>query len=129
MVAYSFRARFVEPILAGRKRQTIRALGRRRHAQPGELLQLYTGMRTKACRLIGRAPCLEAVAVELRFGGGAAPDAIAAGPAYIPDLDAFARRDGFADWGEMRDFWRLAHPQAFAAGAFAGVMIRWGDLL
>jgi len=35
MVAYSFRARFREPILVGAKRQTIRA-DRKRHARPGE---------------------------------------------------------------------------------------------
>ena len=27
----------------------------RRHARPGEQLQLFTGMRTRQCRLIGRA--------------------------------------------------------------------------
>ncbi|MEJ0016825.1 MAG: ASCH domain-containing protein [Acetobacteraceae bacterium] len=46
MVAYSFKRDFAAPILAGIKRQTIRA-DRRRHARPGEVLQLYTGMRTK----------------------------------------------------------------------------------
>lgn len=53
MVAYSFQKRFVEPIRSGRKRQTIRA-DRKRHARPGEVLQLYSGMRTNAiatCRI------------------------------------------------------------------------------
>ena len=53
MVAYSLKPRFIPPILSGAKRQTIRAISRRRHAIPGETLQLYTGMRTKQCRLIG----------------------------------------------------------------------------
>jgi len=56
MVAYSFKAQFREPILAGTKRQTIRA-DRKRHARLGEALQLYTGMRTRQCKLIGRATC------------------------------------------------------------------------
>jgi hypothetical protein len=46
VVAYSFRQQFRPPILAGTKRQTIRA-DRKRHARPGEQLQLYTGMRTR----------------------------------------------------------------------------------
>ena len=48
MVAYSFKRRFREPILAGSKQQTIRA-DRKRHARRGEALQLYTGMRTTQC--------------------------------------------------------------------------------
>lgn len=71
MVAYSFKKQFIRPILIGLgaplspdefavgmdefgnvsrpvgKRQTIRALGKRRHARPGELVSLYFGMRTK----------------------------------------------------------------------------------
>lgn len=64
MVAYSFRARFVVPIEAGTKRQTIRA-PRKRHAKPGEEMQLYTGMRTRACRLIRLATCLSVWPVSL----------------------------------------------------------------
>ena len=128
MVAYSFRPRFVDPILSGRKRQTIRAIGRRRHARPGDPLQLYTGMRTKNCRLIGRATCIDAVEVGLRFAEDEDLEGVIANPARTVGRDDFARRDGFADWGALKDFWRTAHPTAYAAGAFAGVMICWGDL-
>lgn len=51
MVAYSFHPRFVDAILGGTKRQTIR-MHRRRHARPGEEMQLYAGMRTRHCRLV-----------------------------------------------------------------------------
>jgi uncharacterized protein YqfB (UPF0267 family) len=68
MVAYSFKARFVEPILAGTKTQTIRA-DRKRHARPGEDLQLYTAMRTKQCKLIRVARCTQIVSVMLSFVG------------------------------------------------------------
>jgi hypothetical protein len=129
MVAYSFRPRFVDPILGGRKRQTIRAIGRRRHARPGDQLQLYTGMRTKDCRLIGRATCIDVVEVWLRFDADANRERVTTRPSRVVDLDEFARRDGFADWAEMKGFWRTAHEAAFAAGAFAGIMICWGDLL
>ena len=128
MVAYSFRPRFLDPIVSGRKRQTIRAIGRRRHARPGEALQLYTGMRTKQCRLIGRATCTAVAAVTLRFAADAGGDTVTVDQATVGDRDAFARRDGFAGWEELRAFWRTAHPAAFAAGAFAGTIICWGEL-
>ena len=51
MVALSFKAQFAPPIVAGIKRQTVRA-GRKRPPRAGERLQLYVGMRTKHCRKI-----------------------------------------------------------------------------
>ena len=51
MVAYSFKARFVPLIREGLKTQTIRAQ-RSRHARPGELIQLFSGMRTHLCEKI-----------------------------------------------------------------------------
>lgn len=82
MVAYSFKAQFVEPIRAGLglptepqirpKRQTIRA-DRKRHARPGEELQLYRGMRTRQCFLIGRAACTEVTKIRI-IDAGDRPD-------------------------------------------------------
>jgi hypothetical protein len=50
MPAYNFQKQFAPLVQSGEKRQTIRTLGKRSHAQPGNKLQLYTGMRTKQCR-------------------------------------------------------------------------------
>jgi hypothetical protein len=69
MVAYSFEARFEEPILAGVKRSTIQPIGQRRHAYPGDELQLYGGMRTKACRLLMRVPCLSTTSIAFTSAG------------------------------------------------------------
>jgi hypothetical protein len=124
MVAYSFKARFAEPIIAGTKRQTIRA-PRRRHAHPGEELQLYTGMRTKQCRLIGRATCESVQRVKLlpfTSHGYVRVD----GLPVEGGIYGFARRDGFADWSDLCDFWNQAHP---GATIFEGVLIKWGPLL
>jgi hypothetical protein len=49
MVAYNFRDKFALDIEQKIKCQTFRP-PRKRHAKPGEPLQLYTGMRTKNCR-------------------------------------------------------------------------------
>jgi hypothetical protein len=130
MVAYSFHPRFVEPIRQGLKTQTIRAHGQRRHARPGELLQLYTGMRTAHCqRILPDTPCLEVMRVEITFltgirNGLPVISRITTDGIRIRDLDAFAIRDGFADREDMSAFWRDHHPQATAAG-FTGVLIEW----
>lgn len=58
MVAYNFQARFAPDVAAGRKLQTIRAEGRRAHAKAGDRVQLYTGMRTKACRKLAEGTCV-----------------------------------------------------------------------
>lgn len=124
MVAYSFKRQFAEPILAGTKQQTIRA-DRRRHARPGEELQLYTGMRTKQCKLIGRATCVAVVPVMLNFaeyGVVKIGDTVLFSDARMQE---FARCDGFASWAAMRDFWHENHP---GSDQFEGVLIRWGDL-
>lgn len=46
MVAINF-TKFIDKVASGEKRMTIRKTAR---AKPGDKLQLYTGMRTKACR-------------------------------------------------------------------------------
>ena len=50
MVAYTFKKQFAGIVESGEKLYTIRALRKNGHAKPGQNLQLYTGMRTKACR-------------------------------------------------------------------------------
>ena len=125
MVAYSFKQQFVAPILSGAKRQTIRA-DRKRHAREGELLQLYTGMRTRQCRLIGRAVCDGIVPIRLQLRD---LPLVWRGDETLhtkEDLDTFARSDGFADWPAMRAFWRDNHPDA---PVFSGILIVWRDLM
>lgn len=124
MVAYSFNPRFVEPIRQGLKTQTIRAHGLRRHARPGELLQLYTGMRTVHCRLIIPAtPCLDTMSIEIDFRGDQIARIKTDGLPCL-DLDAFAIRDGFSDAADMSAFWRDRHPKTLRSGFF-GVVIEW----
>jgi hypothetical protein len=124
MVAYSFAPRFIEPIRQGFKTQTIRAKGLRRHARPGELLQLYSGMRTAHClRIIPDTPCLAIMEVLIQFRPGMI-DWITADGIRVRDLDAFAIRDGFADAVDMWSFWRDHHALALQTG-FNGNLIEW----
>lgn len=131
MVAYSFKARFVKPIKAGLglkvyaepgdppcapKRQTIRAIGKRRHARAGETLQLYTAMRTKQCQKIGEAKCIYVVPITIQVLKSALKFS-----SYVSDAEAFARYDGFANLADMHAFWIKEH----GPGKFEGVLIRW----
>jgi hypothetical protein len=123
MVAYGFRDRFREPILAGTKGGTIRA-DRKRHARPGEQLQLFTGLRTKHCELICRLPCMavEPVSLVLR-----APQSVQVGGrrviVRVTELDIFATFDGFHNFDEMVEFWNQEHPAV--PDTFSGQHIRW----
>ena len=120
MVAYNFKSQFVAPIMAGTKRQTIRA-DRKRHARPREPLQLYTGMRTRQCRLVGLAHCLAVEPISIDVDGQliTLPGGVLEGRAT---LDLFALADGFLDWPEMAQFWRDNHS---GAPVFSGVLVRW----
>lgn len=118
MVAYSFQGRFADAVESGEKRQTIRARGKRRHAKPGDNLQLYTGMRTKACRKLRDAVCHDACSIRIER------DKVFT---FYPQeifldrhLEILAKNDGFASWAEMRDWFDATHGLPFL-----GVMIRW----
>lgn len=68
MVAYNFQARFAGAVESGEKRQTIRKAGKRRPPREGEQLQLYTGMRTKSCRLLKLGVCTKVTPIKIRPG-------------------------------------------------------------
>lgn len=137
MVAYSFKAFFAPQIVCGLKRQTVRA-NRKRHALPGEALQLYTGMRTKHCRKILDAVCESVTpvtfwitpnSIDLKVGGARPQDRLSP-----EEAERLAADDGFAPGAicaidavgktaleNMHDFWLREH----GVGRFEGVLIRW----
>lgn len=56
MPAYNFKDYLAPKVEDGSKRTTIRK-NRKRNPKPGELLYLYTGMRTKQCRKLREESC------------------------------------------------------------------------
>lgn len=138
MTAYSFKLRFVGPIRAGLgtyepilglepaivhpKRQTIRSVGERRHARPGEIVQLYHAMRTKHCFKIGDGRCTETAPMIIWVN----PETIAIERSKMmlsrPEMEQFAQADGFADAADMAAFWRKAHK---GIEKFDGLLIKW----
>lgn len=64
MPAYNFKAKFADDVESGKKPHTIRPK-RKRQTKPGERLKLYTGMRTKKCRLLADTFCKNVEPVEI----------------------------------------------------------------
>jgi hypothetical protein len=125
VVAYNFRSRFVDPIIAGTKTQTIRARRKTGHVPIGGKIQLYSSMRTKQCRKIGEAVCLAQwpIVIDVRWAEiKLAGDTIREGPS----LHKFARQDGFANWDDMRRFWHIMHGNK---QIFEGYLIIWTDFV
>lgn len=148
MVAYSFKACFADQVAGLTKLQTVRA-DRRRHARPGEPVQLYCGMRTRHCRkLVADDPiCISvqpiSIAVSRLLDDLIASISIDGMVLTQSEIETFAAADGFApfDYGlwrgmsvgradhrhasarsNMGDFWLANHGD----GRFDGVLIKWG---
>ena len=131
MVAYSFKAQFIAPIVSGEKCQTVRA-DRKRHARPGEPVQLYTAMRTRHCRkLVDPDPvctAVQSIKISIPYGhidiiAGITIDGI---PLTEEEIIAFAIADGFGDGlgcprFKMGRFWLDNHGWK----DFSGVVIQW----
>lgn len=117
MVAYNFKPQFAGAVESGEKTQTIRRNGKRRHAKPGDTLQLYSGMRTKSCRLLKTAKCLNTWAIEIRPDGRVYLDGDLLND--IDQVQQLAQDDGFGDVPEFLWF--------FCPGddPFKGVLIKW----
>lgn len=114
MVAINFSPQFADAVASGRKTQTIRQKAR---AKPGDVLQLYTGQRTKDCRKLADAVCVDCTYVGLNA------DAISLGDVrrFPRDRDEFARADGFEDYAAM---WRW-FAEKYQTNSFTGYIIRW----
>lgn len=121
MVAYNFAPRFAEPIRSGDKTHTVRRNAKRRHARIGESLQLYTGMRTKACRkILNDDPvCTYAAPIRIQLDQLRIESISIQGVEV--DTEEFAVSDGFRDAAEMHAFFLNMH----GPGVFAGTLIEW----
>ena len=124
MVAYSFAARFIVPITAGTKHQTIRK-PRRGQARPGSTLQLYYAQRSPFRRLLGTATCriVRPIALVPHPDHGEVFDFSSCdGITSREHLENFAHKDGFESWADLCAFWAEVHP---GVGSFQGDLIEW----
>lgn len=157
MVAYSYRPRFIVPVLVGLglikpgsgaitvngfeistfvrknlprpKRQTIRAHGKRRHAREGEALQHYTGMRTKQCRKIGDAKCTKVSPIELWIGAAGTDEL-----GIMVGDDYFCGSTAVREFAQADGFDTAADMVAFwrenhpGVDHFQGVLVEWAPI-
>lgn len=115
MPLLNFEARFAEDVEDGRKRRTIRAFRKDgKDPKPGNILHLYTGLRTKKTRYLGVAVCGRVRKVNLS-DHGVLIDGI-----NEPLIYHFARADGFETWTQMLAWFRKRHGLPFN-----GLMIEW----
>jgi hypothetical protein len=114
MVAINFSERFAGAVERGEKRQTIR---REARCKPGDQLQLYTGQRTKHCRKLRDAVCLDVAPISITRG-----TLTVNGSVYMSDTAAaFARADGFSDYDDMWNWFYSQYKQTL----FTGHVIKW----
>lgn len=132
MVAYSFKAQFIDPIQSGEKRLTIRGY-RKCHAKPGEPIQLYTAMRTRQCRkILTRDPiCTRIRHINIAIGDPMRPVPVIELDGIIlstEEAERFAEADGFRATASipatamLNAFWTLNYPDVWH---FSGVVIEW----
>lgn len=114
MVALNFQPQFVEALLTGAKRQTIR---RKARCKPGDKIQIYTGQRTKECRMLGEAVCLATAPVILY------PSRAYIGEHMLNDKQRqeLAEADGFANYQEMHEWFK----EKYKSRSFEGEIIKW----
>jgi len=117
MPAINFKKEFAEKILSGEKKQTIRALRKDgRNPRPGQVLYLFTGMRTKSCRRLGDAVCKSVTPITI--------DSYEINLNCIrlsfADANKLIEADGFGDEDDFYNFFRKNHGLPFW-----GLLIKW----
>lgn len=126
MVAFNFQKQFAEDVESGKKRHTIRARGKRREPIVGEELQLYTGMRTKQCRLLKRTVCKLVEVIEIRSHRRHVLIGTPSGDSYqfnrLTDgaIETLALSDGFNSVDAFFDFFKTS-----PGDYFNGFLIHW----
>ena len=112
---------FIDKILSGEKRQTIRKAGKKwDKVKVGDKLTLYTGLRTKECRKLGEAEVesIEDIEIEIGFFGSS----VCWGgiEATEDEVREIAKADGFDC---IRDFLAFFHDHY--GDNFTGKIIKW----
>lgn len=118
MPAINFQKQFAQAVEDGEKCQTIRAerVDGRLPAKPGDIIALYTGMRTKSCRKLGDGECIAIETIQISRRGVSVR--------YQPqDATTIARADGFETFNAMADWFEKTHGLPFR-----GHLIRWRPL-
>lgn len=116
MPAYNFKKEFAGAVKSGEKCQTIRKK-RKRSTKSGELLFLYTGMRTKDCVKLCNVICKSVQEIFIVGNCGISVDGIWLNNREIDNL---AKEDGFSGVSSFLDFFDSQYDLPFS-----GEIIKW----
>lgn len=118
---------FIDKILSGEKRQTIRKAGKKwENVKVGDKLTLYTGLRTKQCRKLGEAEVesIEDIRIETEVND---KRTIFWGEVFVNNkklddgtIRYLAELDGFKYTFEFLDFFNSHYGEDFK-----GKIIKW----
>jgi hypothetical protein len=118
----NFQSSFAPLVESGQKPHTIRA--RRtdgRDPLPGDMLHLYTGLRTKTARLLRREPCQYAIEVTIQPSAGNVHHILLGGkPMEQHEIDALAEVDGFKNATDFVQYFGKTYGLPFT-----GLLIGW----
>jgi hypothetical protein len=124
MPAYSFQKQFVPFVESGDKTHTIRGK-RKNRPKPGQTFYGYYAMRTKQCRKLIHSTITRVQDITIELIQGDCHERnyhriTVEGEVLAPDeMEALARRDGFANLSAMMQFWPSARLP------FEGDIIHW----
>lgn len=129
MPALSFKKQFAKPILTGRKKQTIRRF-RKYPIMLGQTLYLYTGLRTKYVNKLKEVRCTGTYKIKITGKSITIYDfnLCSRKPVVLKGehaLNAFAKRDGFKNFSDMKAFWIAEHGKEGSPFPFYGTLITW----
>lgn len=127
MPALNFQKQFAKDVEYGQKCQTVRAPRKdgRPHCKTGDTLKLYTGMRSKSCRLLITATVTHTAKIlieetEMFINGHRLPSAIYDRDCETTDNE-FAQANGFeGGFMQMASWFRDTHGLPFE-----GTVIYW----
>lgn len=117
---------FIDKILSGEKRQTIRRAGKKwANVKAGDRLTLYTGLRTKNCRKLGEAEVDSIDDIEMyifKLEDGVRMYGVELNRQGLPAAEVFplARADGFENIVRFLDFFQDRYGEHFE-----GKIIKW----
>lgn len=123
MPIYNFKRQFADAVRNGTKKQTIRARGKRKPPEPGQIAHCYTDLRTQQVSVLGKYKIERVTPISI-----SAAQRIVQVPANgawrelgDEELEPLAQADGFVNADAFFDFFRAEH-----GSTFSGYLIEWG---
>lgn len=108
MAAYNFKKQFAPAVKNGTKRCTMRQRRKNGYVPTqGELIDLYTGMRSTGCKKLRRVKVRAVRPIAIMCDDDGTTRVDLDGKWLMPyEISELARRDGFSSVAEFRGFFR-----------------------